>query len=801
MKRILLFAGVLFCCFCAKAQGGFDYYISNTGSDANQGNTKQLPKKTIGGVAAAIANGAPVIGPLSVGFKSGNVFNETFNPGFPVNAGTYFDNSSNKNFAILNGSDVFDSGWLRTPGTVNLYEQSITLSGFTGYGIGTIGSYSIVSVLEIDRVLEQTAPFTARKVLKFFGSLQVAEATPGSFYQPMTTDVNPVKVYIHTSDGNSPNNHSRYRYEVTVRDRAFNSTYQQGNYFERLWIRGYGAGNGMISAGANSVFNRMIFGPAAGIHHLGLRGATLSNSLFLPAAVNVSGYAVVFYDVEGFGRHNTIKNSIFLDGRFPIYAHNSYGSNFGALELDNVIAFADTAETESFLDLSDTDSALLNNLYVQGHKRVYGYGHAKYFSAKNSTFIDLSSGILFGLENLNATINNCFFRTRGYNEKSNAVVLADSCNLILANSIIRIKNYNNTPGLNAMGGFVIGAGGKNNSVKASGNIFICDVDPAKYVIAGSALDPAEQNAANSDWQNNVYILLRGNKIEWRIVKPASPRAIEQPVNFEGWRERTGFDKRSLYFDLRNDPRGLKAIFVDPDNGDYSLANTFEGMQIRAMRAGMTNPITCFLPKPTYEEAAKIIMNDAVLTANACRKVCVQNNIRVNHQFEGSLLPGKKIKLQWYINDERGIDHYEILRSFGNSDFVNIASFPAGGGMNYNFTDSAVIAGITYRYSLVVVSQLLEKCYSEVRSVKLDEGRTFAIYPNPSAGKIKLLLNSYSGPVKVSVVNVLGITVYSKEHNSQYAIPVEIDLSSRPKGFYWMKIQTDKESSLQRLIIQ
>jgi len=802
MKGVFLCIAIVLCSLCVKSQGAFDYYISNTGSDANAGNSRLAPKKTIAGVAATVANGSLGSRPLSIGFKSGDVFNESFNPGFPIHAATYFENGSSKNFAILNGTEVFDNGWVRTATAANLYEQSIPLLGYTGYGINNVGQYSIVSVFEIDRILERTAPFTARKLLKFINNMQAADATPGSFYEPVTVDVNPMKIYIHTSDGSSPNNNARYRYEVTVRDRAFNSTFQQNNIFERLWIRGYGAGNGMIPAGANSSFNRMIFGPAAGIHHLGLRGATISNSLFLPSALNTDFYAVVFYDVEGYKRHNLIKNTVFLDVRYPVYAHTSLGTNFGALELDNVIALADTSEVESFMELANTDSAILNNVYTSGHKIGYGYGHAPYFSAKNCSFIDVVNGIAFGVENRTGIINNCFVRTRGATAKNFGVVMSDTSNVLLANSIFHIKNYKQSPLLDYMGGFVDGAGRKLNGINAHGNIFIGDVDPSKYVLAASAANPASSNAADSRWQNNVYILLRGNKIAWRIFKDYNtPGSQDVLVNFEDWKLKTGNDTRSLFFDLRNDPRGLKAIFTDPDNGDYSLANTFEANKIRELRAGMVSPISCFLQKPTYEEAARIITNDGVLSANACRNPCVQNNIRINHMFEASLPSARKVQLQWNMEDERSIDHYEIVRSFGNADFTTIAYVPAGGLSNYTYTDSSVMPGITYRYSVVVVTKLIDKCYSEVRTVKLEDGKPVTIYPNPSAGIIKLALNNYTGPVKISVTNVLGITVYSKELNSFYGIPVEIDLSAQSKGFYWIKVQTDKENPIQSFILR
>ena len=800
MKSVLLFITLLFFNYYSSAQDAYNFYISNTGNDANSGQSKAFPKKTIAGAFTSISNLATDSGGVKIGFKSGDIFNETFNPGFPLQAGTYFEKGGSKNFAIFNGTDVFDRGWINTNSTANVFQQDILLSGFTGYGINNVGGYSMVYVFEIDKILERTAPFTARKLLKFVTSQQEADATPGSFYEPTTVAINPKTVYIHTSNGSSPNNNPMYRYEVTVRDRAFNSTYQENNHFERLWIRGYGAGNGMIPAGANTTFNRMIFGPGAGIHHLGLRGAVISNSLFLPGAKNTNGYAIVFYDAEGFNRHNKITNSIILNIKYPIYTHTSYGSNFGALELDNVIAFADSTESESFIESANTDTVLLNNVYTYKYKRGYNYGKAIYAAIKNSVFIDADIGIAFGNKNTLATINNCYFRINS-NFRGGGVAMNDSTKLILSNSIVHFKNWSSPATGYVLGAFVAGNGRKDNYADVTGNIFICDVQAPNYVLAATARTNNGIASSNDRWQNNVYILLSGSKIVWYVTDRSTNRGAYEIETFDEWKLQSGQDKKSLFFDLRNDPRKLKAIFVDPDNGDYTLANTPEGNKIKELRAGMISPITCFLKRPTYEDAAKIIMNDWELTGNACRNPCLQNNIRINHQFNEILLPGRKVQLQWNIADERNVHHYEIVRAFGNSDFVNIGYVAAIAATNYSFTDSTVLPGIQYRYSLSLVTKLGDKCYSAIQSTKIEDGKPVSIYPNPSSGKIMLSLNDYTGPVKITVTNVMGVTVYSKEINNLYGIHPELDLSAQSKGFYWVRVQTDKNSSLQSLILK
>ncbi len=800
MKSILLFLFCVFVFACCQAQAGFDVYISNNGSDVNTGSSPALPKKTINGTFLHPGNYSLPANPVKVGLQVGNLFNETFNADFPMQVGTYGNTASNQ-FAVFNGTSVFDTGWVKTESRSHLYEQAVSLTGFTGYGINNVGQYSFVYVFEIDKTLEKTAPFTARKLLKFVYSLRQADATPGSFYEPVTTDENPKKIYIHTSDGNPPGQNQQYRYEVSVRDRAINVTEQEGNHFEHLWVRGYGAGNGMIPTGANSSFNHMILGPGAGIHHLVLRGAAVNNTLFLPAAKNVTGYAVVFYDAEGFGRHNTISNSIFLDVKDAVYTHHSRGSNFGALELSNVFAFADSNDVGGFVQNMDTDSVLLRNVYSYQYKYGYSYGWAKYVDIKNAGFIDVMNGIGFGYLKTVASVSNTFIKTKG--KAVNAIVLADSIQLLIANSIIHLRSDTGTANDNntVAGSFFYRTALNGNRVNATGNIFICDVDPSKRVLSAIANTNNGAGTSTDRWQNNVYILLRGDKIFWRVTNPVTNGGGTDVLSFEEWKKQSGQDKKSLFFDLRNDPRGLKAIFSDPGNGDYELANTFEGNQIRALRAGMTKPLSCFVKKPTYEEAAALIMNDGVLTADVCRNPCVQNNIRGYNQIQLQQLPSRKLQVKWNLDDERGVDHYELLRSFGNTDFSSIQSIQPTGDTSYTFTDSLLQPGIEYRYSIAVFSKAGGKCYTDIRTVAVETEKGYSVYPNPSPGKIRIGLNNYSGVAKLKISNVMGMVVYSKEINCLYGIPPVIDLSLLAKGLYWARIETDATTAVRSFLLQ
>ncbi len=790
------------CSLRVAAQGGFDWYISNQGNDQQPGFSPSQPKRSLSAYNHSPASGGASAGPVKIGFRAGDVFEESFNPGFPVHAGTYFDRPGISRFAVLNGTRSFNNGWSQTAGTRNVYEQAIPLTGYTGYGINNVGAYSMVYVVEYDRSREAAAPVSAGKLLQFVRSLQECENTPGSFYEPITIDENPKRIYIHPSDSRSPNQHPAFRYEVSVRDRAINSTWQEGNYFEKLWVRGYGAGNGMIPAGGNSTFRNMIFGPGAGIHHLGLRNAVIDRSLFLPAAENTSSFAVVFYDAAGEGRRNTVSNTLFLDLPSPIYAHTSGASNYGSLVLNNVIAFRNRTGAANFLDLADTDSLEVSDCYVSGYQVAFSSGKAVSAQFRNNTALEVNTGMVLSAGARIIGVNNCFVKTAS-NGISRGISLGASARAVVSGNIFWLKDrqQNQQPSLGGI--FIEHTGESQGSLMASGNIFIADLETTDYAYALSCVPAADSNGTDISGlrlRNNVYILLRGRDIFWYLSRPGQPAGRRQNLSFEEWKLLSGQDGNSVFLDLRNDPRGLKAVFTDPDNGDFSLANTTEGNLVKRTRAGMTRPLSCFLQKPSYEAAVDMIMKGGVYTANACRNPCLQNSIRLAYEWTAEANDQGFADLSWELEDERNIEQYTLLRSSGTRDFTPVAVIQADGRGRYQYTDSQLLKGIRYRYSLGLTNRQQEKCYSAIRETTTAPGRVFALYPNPARDQVKLQMNGYAGTVNFTLRNLLGTVVHRQQLQVSYGVAPLISLQRIPAGLYLAEIVSEEGRSLEKLLI-
>ncbi|MEJ7587821.1 MAG: T9SS type A sorting domain-containing protein, partial [Ferruginibacter sp.] len=452
-----------------------------------------------------------------------------------------------------------------------------------------------------------------------------------------------------------------------------------------------------------------------------------------------------------------------------------------------------------FMYTANTDSVILNRVYTEGFTSGYNYGNARYAEITNSWFKDVKFGIGYSSKNpVSSIVKNVFIKTSG-NDKVSGILVANNTSLKLINSIIHIVNTYKIPNGARGGNFVNGLGSTENKIEATGNIFICDIDPSKSLTA--AITNTNKGAATSTdkWNNNVYILLRGKSILWTASNASTNNGNNNINNLEIWKQQSGQDEHSLFFDLRYDRRGLKAIFVDPENGNYELANTREGNQVAALKAGMTSPITCFLQKPTYEAAADLISNDNVLSPVSCRYPCEQNRIRVNNTFDISAVSNRQVSLKWNIQEQQNTDHYEIERSTEYSLFKRISSVSMSPDSSYSYTDD-IQPGIDYKYRLVLVPKAGGKCYSDIRTVKMQDNKAFTIYPNPSAGKIIISLNGYIGRTNFTVSNSFGQIILTKESVSLYRAQ-ELDLTHLPAGIYFLKVETGKGSSVQRFILE
>ena len=75
----------------------------------------------------------------------------------------------------------------------------------------------------------------------------------------------------------------------------------------------------------------------------------------------------------------------------------------------------------------------------------------------------------------------------------------------------------------------------------------------------------------------------------------------------------------------------------------------------------------------------------------------------------------------------------------------------------------------------------------------------SIYPNPTNGMVTLQLNSAKNKVvTIEIINVVGEVIYSLTKNLS---KIDIDLSNQPNGIYLLKVLTNEQQTVGKIIKQ
>ncbi len=159
-------------------------------------------------------------------------------------------------------------------------------------------------------------------------------------------------------------------------------------------------------------------------------------------------------------------------------------------------------------------------------------------------------------------------------------------------------------------------------------------------------------------------------------------------------------------------------------------------------------------------------------------------------------------VQWKIESELNINHYDVERSVNGIHFTKISSIDAGGNSNYSFVDENATADINY-YRIVSISNNQAKTFSNIVNVKrVNTKASISLYSNPlkEDGVVTLqLTNMPLGKYSVVLYNDLGQMFLKNDHIISSRNETSIfrlgKLSS--KGVYHLKI-TKPDMSIQTI---
>ena len=165
----------------------------------------------------------------------------------------------------------------------------------------------------------------------------------------------------------------------------------------------------------------------------------------------------------------------------------------------------------------------------------------------------------------------------------------------------------------------------------------------------------------------------------------------------------------------------------------------------------------------------------------------------------------KVILKWETATEFFNKGFEVQRKSGNN-FETIGFMPSrsnGGNsevnLTYNFSDADVMRNGTLYYRLKQVSYLAKDSYSEIKAVRNSRMLQVLVYPNPSNGKLNIVLPDGNGTTDINMIDFSGKLIRTW---TGYKIP-NIELSGLQKGIYTLLISNREtgEKIAQKITVQ
>jgi hypothetical protein len=163
-------------------------------------------------------------------------------------------------------------------------------------------------------------------------------------------------------------------------------------------------------------------------------------------------------------------------------------------------------------------------------------------------------------------------------------------------------------------------------------------------------------------------------------------------------------------------------------------------------------------------------------------------------FTGRLVNNQTL-LEWITTREINTKDFIVERSTDGATFNPIATIPAlgptqpGSNNSYQATDSLPLPGTDY-YRLKEVDQNGQATYSPIVSVRVSEGLSCMVYPNPVADRVNIRISVISAAqATILIFDLRGQVISSQpirliNGENQF----EIDLTGKAKGMYFVKIQ-------------
>lgn len=168
--------------------------------------------------------------------------------------------------------------------------------------------------------------------------------------------------------------------------------------------------------------------------------------------------------------------------------------------------------------------------------------------------------------------------------------------------------------------------------------------------------------------------------------------------------------------------------------------------------------------------------------------------------------GNGIQLQWNVEQQVNIDHYEVERSANGLNFnmQNIVTANTLSSSSYNYFDASPLKGVNY-YRIRSIDKNGVSSLSQIVKITQYSGRHLSFYPNPFKGeKLNINMNNYPvGNYTLKMTTATGQLLFSHSINySGGTASQSLDLGKRlPEGNYVIQLLGDGVKDSQIVTVQ
>ena len=163
----------------------------------------------------------------------------------------------------------------------------------------------------------------------------------------------------------------------------------------------------------------------------------------------------------------------------------------------------------------------------------------------------------------------------------------------------------------------------------------------------------------------------------------------------------------------------------------------------------------------------------------------------------------KVNLNWATTNEVSTNSFIVETSVDGTNWSDIATEAAKNNKStnqYSLSDILPQDGTNY-YRLKMVDADGSFTYSQVQSVQLiSKIEIFSLAPNPAESQTTLLFDNDIKQASVTVFNILGRVVATKQVNLQGNKSCQIETALLPSGVYIIRVNSNNGTSTKKLLI-